>query len=133
MKGRTDVKELVQLMLVNFTVVSVTVVIIAKMLKNFSAKKSYEELCKEMDQIDRQFAIKDLSELKGRINEIYLLYLQGEIAKEPAIEEMVDCVSLSDRYVENFFLQLPETDDLGKICDELITQIEDKIYSIEHY
>ena len=129
MKGRADVKELVMFILLS----TITVVIIAKMLKNFSAKKSYEELGKEMDRIDRQFAIKDLSELKGRINEIYLLYLQGEIAKESAIEEMVDCVSLSDRYVENFFLQLPETDDLGRICDELITQIEDKIYSIEHY
>ena len=129
MKGRTDVKELVMFILLSVMVSIITVVILTPIFANYRAKKSKEEF----SRIDRQFAIKDLSELKGRIYEIYLLYLQGEIAKEPAMQEMEDCVSLSDRYVENFFLQLPETDDLGKICDELITQIEDKIYSIEHY
>ena len=132
MKGRTDVKELVMFILLSVMVSIITVVILTPIFANYRAKKSKEEFSKEFARIDRQFAIKDLSELKG-IYEIYLLYLQGEIAKEPAMQEMEDCVSLSDRYVENFFLQLPETDDLGKICDELITQIEDKIYSIEHY
>lgn len=133
MKERTDVKELVMFILLSVMVSIITVVILTPIFANYRAKKSKEELSKEFARIDRQFAIKDLSELKGRIYEIYLLYLQGEIAKELAIQEMEDCVSLSDRYVENFFLQLPETDDLGKICDELITQIEEKIHSIEHY
>lgn len=65
MKGRTDVKELVMFILLSVMVSIITVVILTPIFANYRAKKSKEEFSKEFARIDRQFAIKDLSELKG--------------------------------------------------------------------
>jgi len=89
---------------------------------------------KEMDQ---NYAIKTLSELRGRVNEIsYIdisLYAQTEEMQELLMNhlERISIYSgdMTNPYLRGFEITVT-TSSVQNICDEIISQIDNQIYKI---
>jgi len=100
-------------------------------------KKEIEKWQQEMqevyDQIDREFAIMELSELHGRVNEIQRISwsLEGqtqEMKVKLRIElEEIERFESDNKYLSDFKLKVKDhRSDIDSICEEILTQIDEK-------
>ena len=101
-------------------------------------KKEIEKWQQEMqeifDQIDREFAIMELSELRGRVKEIQRISwsLEGqtqemkeELRKE--LEEIERFENTNNKYLNDFIIEVKDHRlSIDDICEEILTQIDEK-------
>ena len=98
-------------------------------------EKGKEQLEKNWESaVNREYAIRDLTELRGRTITIKSLYLYGNSENETDLrQELYVIISAtvglkeSKIMLENFKFIIPkdiETSDIGEICEEVLSQID---------
>ncbi len=88
------------------------------------------------DTNSKFFAIRELEWLKGQVLEVFTIYWASES------EEIEDILFMelgylsefhSDNpYLTNFRINITSSSDVGEICEEINSQIEDQIYLLEN-
>jgi hypothetical protein len=105
-----------------------------KAIADYNAQKITNQLETGFDQVDQDMAIKQLSELRGMILEVKALshkdIPQGILLDE--LEGITSSKHFANKYLDDFAFNVPSTSNLGELCEELISQIDDQIHNIEY-
>lgn len=94
-----------------------------------NAEMNYQHIEEIFDDVDRESAILVLSELRGRILEIESLS-HNDIAQTVMLNELENLTAhphYTNPYVEDFTFNIPSTSNVGELCEELISQIDDQL------
>lgn len=90
----------------------------------------------EVEAINREYAIKELSEIRGRIKTIEYIsqsYASNtEEMQEELHEQLIDIVEFANMehpYFEDFEIKITGS-EIGDICEEIISQIDEKLHTI---
>lgn len=128
--NRTTVKVCIAV-----TVLYVVVAIIGvKALNYYNAKQIHEQLTEVFDSVDQNIAIKHLSELRGMILEVEALSHE-DIPQSVLLDELESITSskhFTNKYLEDFAFDIPSTSNVGELCEEFISQIDDQIHTIKY-
>ena len=83
------------------------------------------------DREMRLMAIMELSELKGRLQEIEEISQMGVLSStlRDKIEEITN-KHFQNSYLADFIFSIPNSPNIGTICEDLILQIDDQIYML---
>lgn len=112
----------------------VAAIIGAKALNYYNAKQIHEQLTEVFDSVDQDMAIKQLSELRGMILEVKALshedIPQGVLLDE--LESITSSNHFTNKYLDDFAFDIPSTSNVGELCEEFISQIDDQIHTIEY-
>lgn len=112
----------------------VAAIIGAKALNYYNAKQIHEQLTEVFDSVDQDMAIKQLSELRGMILEVKALshedIPQGVLLDE--LESITSSNHFTNKYLDDFAFDIPSTSNVGELCEEFISQIDDQIHNIEY-
>ena len=102
-------------------------------------RKRQEQLEKNWESaVNREYAIRDLTELRGRTITINRLYLYGNSENETDLrQELYVIISATvvikeskNSCLKNFKFIIPkdiETSDIGEICEEVLSQIDGQL------
>lgn len=104
-----------------------------KALNNYNSQKIYDTLTEAFDNVDRNMATNELSELRGKLLEIEALSHE-DISQTLLLDELEKLTSpqhFTNPYLKDFTFDVPETSDVRAICNELISQVDDQIEIIE--
>jgi len=105
-----------------------------KAIGNYNAQKISDNLTRVFDEVDQDMAIKQLSELRGMILEVKSLshkdIPQGVLLDE--LESITISKHFTNIYLDDFAFDIPSTSNVGELCDEFISQIDDQIHTIEY-
>lgn len=114
------------------TVVAIIVSICVANIANEMVKKQNREL---LDEINKNFAIRELSELEGRVEEIQSLNWSSA-ANTPEMEEKLreelDYIlkfESTNWYLKDFKI-IVEPGSIDCICEQILSQIREKVYDI---
>lgn len=94
----------------------------------------YERAMETYNIIDQNTAITQLSERRGRILEVQSLCFK-DIPQDILWDELKGITSpmdLTNPYLKDFTFEISDTSNLEEICDELISQIDNQIHTIEY-
>ena len=108
----------------------VAAIIGVKALNYYNAK----QLTEVFDSVDQDMAIKQLSELRGMILEVEALSHE-DIPQSVLLDELESITSskhFTNKYLEDFAFDIPSTSNVGELCEEFISQIDDQIHTIEY-
>jgi len=102
--------------------------------------KHMQNLQESLDEADRDIAINRLYQLRGRISEINLLSCYLEMPKEVLLERLDNIVTdqnfhvsvVKNKYLADFTFVTPDSSSVGELCDILISQIDNYIYTIKY-
>lgn len=102
--------------------------------------KHMQNVQESLDEADRDIAINKLYQLRGRISEINLLSFYLEMPKEVLLERLDDIVTdqnfhvsvVPNQYLADFTFVTPDSSSVGELCDILISQIDNYIYTIKY-
>lgn len=112
----------------------IVIVIIAITASFISAKKTTQEVEKIFENANKSMTIDYLYQVRGRVSEIkYLSY--DDIPQDILLEELESISSLKfsdEMYLDDFVLTSSTTSDIGAICEEYTSQIDEKIAAIKH-
>ena len=112
----------------------VAAIIGVKALNYYNAKQIHEQLTEVFDSVDQDMAIKQLSELRGMILEVKALshedIPQGVLLDE--LESITSSNHFTNKYLDDFAFDIPSTSNVGELCEEFISQIDDQIHTIEY-
>ena len=112
----------------------VVAIIGVKALNYYNAKQIHEQLTEVFDSVDQDMAIKQLSELRGMILEVKALSHE-DIPQSVLLEELESITSskhFTNKYLDDFAFNIPNTSNVGELCEEFISQIDDQIHTIEY-
>ena len=112
----------------------VAAIIGAKALNYYNAKQIHEQLTEVFDSVDQDMAIKQLSELRGMILEVKALSHE-DIPQSVLLDELESITSsnhFTNKYLDDFAFDIPSTSNVGELCEEFISQIDDQIHTIEY-
>lgn len=112
----------------------VAAIIGVKVLNYYNVKQIHEQLTEVFDSVDQDMAIKQLSELRGMILEVKALSHE-DIPQSILLDELEGITSskhFTNKYLEDFAFDIPSTSNVGELCDEFISQIDDQIHTIEY-
>lgn len=112
----------------------VVAIIGVKALNYYNAKQIHEQLTEVFDSVDQDMAIKQLSELRGMILEVKALSHE-DIPQSVLLEELESITSskhFTNKYLDDFAFNIPSTSNVGELCEEFISQIDDQIHTIEY-
>jgi len=128
--NRTTVKVCIAV-----TVLYVVATIIGvKALNYYNDKRIHEQYTETSDSIDQDRAIKQLSELRGMILEVKALSHE-DIPQSVLLDELKSITSsnhFTNKYLDDFAFDIPSTSNVGELCEEFISQIDDQIHTIEY-
>ena len=128
--NRTTVKVCIAV-----TVLYVVATIIGvKALNYYNDKRIHEQYTETSDSIDQDRAIKQLSELRGMILEVKALSHE-DIPQSVLLDELESITSsnhFTNKYLDDFAFDIPSTSNVGELCEEFISQIDDQIHTIEY-
>ena len=108
----------------------VAAIIGVKALNYYNAK----QLTEVFDSVDQDIAIKQLSELRGMILEVKALSHE-DIPQSVLLDELESITSsnhFTNKYLDDFAFDIPSTSNVGELCEEFISQIDDQIHTIEY-
>ena len=108
----------------------VAAIIGVKALNYYNAK----QLTEVFDSVDQDMAIKQLSELRGMILEVKALSHE-DIPQSVLLDELESITSsnhFTNKYLDDFAFDIPSTSNVGELCEEFISQIDDQIHTIEY-
>lgn len=112
----------------------VAAIIGVKALNYYNAKQIHEQLTEVFDSVDQDMAIKQLSELRGMILEVKALSHE-DIPQSVLLDELESITSsnhFTNKYLDDFAFDIPSTSNVGELCEEFISQIDDQIHTIEY-
>ncbi len=105
-----------------------------KAIEDYNAPKISNNLTRVFYEVDQDMAIKQLSELRGMILEVKAFSLedipQGVLLDE--LESITSSKHFTNKYLDDFTFDIPSTSNVGKLCEEFISQIDDQIHTIEY-
>ena len=105
-----------------------------KVIGDYNAQKIVNRLETVFDEVDQDMAIKQLSELRGMILEVEALSHE-EIPQSVLLDELESITSsnhFTNKYLDDFAFDIPSTSNVGELCEEFISQIDDQIHAIEY-
>lgn len=105
-----------------------------KAINNYNAQKIASELTQILDEVDQDMAINQLRELRGMIMEVKALSHE-DIPQTVLFDELTRIISsdyFTNKYLDNFIFNIPSTSDVGELCEEFISQIDDQINIIKY-
>ena len=112
----------------------VAAIIGVKALNYYNAKQIHEQLTEVFDSVDQDMAIKQLSELRGMILEVKAL--SHEDIPQSVLLDVLESITSSNhftnKYLDDFAFDIPSTSNVGELCEEFISQIDDQIHTIEY-
>lgn len=111
---------------------------IAKPILNHIHEQELAQLIEQIDESKKQQSVETLRELKGRVKEIE--YIQLSYAsntpemKEVLLRHLEDIANNQKFYNEflNDFKMTITASEIGDICDELTSQIDEKIHMLQY-
>lgn len=112
----------------------VAAIIGVKALNYYNAKQIHEQLTEVFDSVNQDMAIKQLSELRGMILEVKALSHE-DIPQSVLLDELESITSsnhFTNKYLDDFAFDIPSTSNVGELCEEFISQIDDQIHTIEY-
>ena len=112
----------------------VAAIIGVKALNYYNAKQIHEQRTEVFDSVDQDMAIKQLSELRGMILEVKALSHE-DIPQSVLLDELESITSsnhFTNKYLDDFAFDIPSTSNVGELCEEFISQIDDQIHTIEY-
>lgn len=106
-----------------------------KAIGDYNAQKITNRLeTAVFDEVNQNMAIKQLSELRGMILEVETLshedIPQGILLN--ALYDIATTKHFTNPYLKDFAFVIPSTSDVGELCEEFISQIDDQIHTIEY-
>ena len=104
-----------------------------KALIKQDSQEIYDTLTEAFDNVDRDMATNELSELRGKLLEIEALSHE-DVSQTLLLDELEKITSpqhFTNPYLKDFTFDVPGTSDVRTICDELISQVDDQIEIIE--
>lgn len=113
---------------------AILAVVILALISSYFIRQSIE---REFDEIDKNFAIAELYELRGRVKEIqYLNYSSAAHAsemEEKLFEHLRDISQFDSKnpYLEDFSITI-STSYMGDICEEITSQIDKRLDTIKY-
>lgn len=125
-----------------FGVIAAMVIVVVAVINSFGDKAISEPSGKETitaeqdeamvtDREMRLMAIMELSELKGRLQEIEEISRMGVLSStlRDKIEEITN-KHFQNPYLADFIFSIPNSPNIGTICEDLILRIDDQIYML---
>ena len=112
----------------------VAAIIGVKALNYYNAKQIHEQLTEVFDSVDQDMAIKQLSELRGMILEVKALSHE-DIPQSVLLDELESITSsnhFTNKYLDDFAFDIPSTSNVGELCEEFVSQIDNQIHTIEY-
>lgn len=113
---------------------AILAVVLLTSIGSYFLRQSIE---REFDEIDKNFAIAELYELRGRVKEInYLNYSSAAHTAEmdqKLLEHLKDIAEFDSKnqYLEDFSIII-STSDIGDICEEITSQIDKRLDTIKY-
>ena len=105
-----------------------------KAIVDYHTQKISDNLERVFDEVDQAMAIQQLSKLRGMILEVESLshedIPQGLLLDE--LESITTSNNFTNKYLDDFAFDIPNTSNVGELCDEFISQIDDQIHTIEY-
>ncbi len=104
-----------------------------KVVIKHNSQKIYNQITEVFDNVDRDMAIKQLSELRGMILELESLKHE-DISQNILLNELEEITAqkhFTNPYLKDFVFIIPSTSNVGELCEELISQIDNQIHTIE--
>ena len=105
-----------------------------KAIGDYNAQRISDNLARVFDEVDQDMAIRQLSELRGMILEVEALSHEG-IPQDLLLDELESITTsnhFDNKYLTDFAFDIPTTSNVGELCDEFISQIDDQIHTIEY-
>ena len=112
---------------------SVVSIFLAVVVVDLTTENIPATLQETFDEVDRERAIMELSELRGRILEIKSLSnsnIQSYVLQDK-LDEIIFSQNFTNPYLSDFTFIIPNTSIVGKLCEDLISQIDDQICIIK--
>lgn len=92
------------------------------------AEKLSADVSVVLDETNKDTAVKHLSVLRGRLVEIQILShydIQNALMHE--INAIATYQDIANPYLKDFKFVVPNSSNIGEICEELISQIDDQV------
>ena len=100
----------------------------------YNSNQTKQELEEVFDEVDKNMAIGQLRELRGMILEVESLshedIPQGLLLDE--LESITTSNHFTNKYLDDFVFDIPSTSNVGELCHEFISQIDDQIHTIKY-
>ena len=128
MKKRTSA------LIIALLVQGVSIGLVVTIAVSYNSNQTKKELERVFNEADQEIAIKQLSELRGRILEVKALSYE-DIPKSVLLDELESITSsnyYTNEYWEDFAFDIPNTSNVGELCEEFISQIDNQIHTIEY-
>ncbi len=130
MKRKSTLYAVVGIFIIAIVTLSMTIVI--NLVMNYFFNKRMEQ---SYDQIQREFALTELAELKGRTREIeYLSWSYAcntpemKIKLNEHLEDIIKFENNENKYLKDLQISINNyNDDIDAVCEEIILQIDEKI------
>ena len=128
MKKRTSA------LIIALLVQGVSIGLVVTIAVSYNSNQTKKELERVFNEADQEIAIKQLSELRGRILEVKALSYE-DIPKSVLLDELESITSsnyYTNEYWEDFAFDIPNTSNVGELCEEFVSQIDNQIHTIEY-
>ena len=126
-------KKRIAALIIVLLVQGVSIGLVVTIVVNYNSNQTKKELERVFNEADRGMAIKQLSELRGRILEVKALSYE-DIPKSVLLDELESITSsnyYTNEYWEDFAFDIPNTSNVGELCEEFVSQIDNQIHTIE--
>lgn len=127
-------KKRTAILVIALLIYGVTLGLVITAVVSYNSNKQKKELEKIFDDADQDMAIEHLIELRGRILEVKDLS-NKDIPQSVLLDVLESITSSNDftnKYLDDFAFDIPNTSNVGELCEELISQINNQIRTIEY-
>ena len=121
-------------------VIAIMIVVVVCCISFMGPDNLESQVTEALDTAHKDTAVKTLSELRGRILEIEYLSSNDNIETSILQDELDDIIFsiespstywINNPYLADFEFIIRDTSTVGEFCEELISQIDDQIHTIE--
>lgn len=127
-------KKRTAILVIALLIYGVTLGLVITAVVSYNSNKQKKELEKIFDDADQDMAIEHLIELRGRILEVKDLSNKDipQSVLLDALESITSSNDFTNKYLDDFAFDIPNTSNVGELCEELISQINNQIRTIEY-
>lgn len=127
-------KKRTAILVIGLLVYGVVLALVVAAVVNYNSNQTKKELEKVFNEADQDMAINHLSELRGMILEVKALSHEDipQSVLLDALESITSSNYVTNKYLDDFAFDIPSTSNVGELCEEFISQIDDQIHTIEY-
>ena len=129
MRNKKLVNQIVSVVIIG-VVASCVLFGMYKLISNHNAKRLTSEISEDFRNTDRDQAVIELITLRGRVMEIQFLDASGS-SDEDLLMEHLEIITQFESATRYDFTFQTEASEVGAICVELLTQIDEQIDIIQ--